>query len=326
MPFQIVRNDITRMPVDAIVNAANETLLGGGGVDGAIHRAAGMQLLEECRKLGGCRTGEAKATAAYRLPCRYVIHTVGPVWNGGKQGEEALLASCYRNSLALAKKLGCESIAFPLISAGAYGYPREQAMRVAMDVIRSFLDENEMLVYMVVYDKASLAVSEGLIADVLRYIDDNYVDEQESRYGWGRRNRYASMEELPPVMCRSAKLSLEDVLSEVDESFAQMLLRKIDEAGMTDPQCYKSANIDRKLFSKIRKNPEYHPDKGTALALGIALRLPLSEMQEFLAKAGYALSRSSKMDLTVKFCLECGDYDIFHINELLFGVVGKTLP
>ena len=261
MPFEIVRNDLTKMAVDAIVNAANPTLLGGGGVDGAIHRAAGPQLLAECRTLGGCRTGEAKLTGGYRLPCRYVIHTVGPVWRGGTHGERAQLAACYRNSLALAKAHGCESVAFPLISAGAYGYPKAQAMQAAVETIAAFLMENDMTVYLVVFARDAFELGGKLFHEVKAYIDDVYVDEHTDA-AWERMRRQNLADEC--VMCESPireAASLNDLLEQVDEGFSQTLLRMIDEKHMTDAECYKRANIDRRLFSKIRNNPDYRPRK-----------------------------------------------------------------
>ena len=162
MPLQIIHADITTLKVDAIVNAANETLLGGGGVDGAIHRAAGPELLAECRGLGGCRTGQAKATKGYRLPARYVIHTVGPIWHGGGRGEREALVSAYRSSLALAAELQCRTVAFPLISAGAYGYPMVQALETAVDTIRAFLAGHDMTVYLALFDRAAWALGRQL--------------------------------------------------------------------------------------------------------------------------------------------------------------------
>ncbi len=325
MPLEIVRNDITKMRVDAIVNAANETLLGGGGVDGTIHKAAGPELLEECRSLHGCRTGSAKLTKGYKLPAKYVIHAVGPVWRGGFLGEKWLLESCYKTSLKLAKQHGCESIAFPLISAGAYGYPKEKALRVAIDTITDFLLDNDMLVYLVIFDKSAFQISSKLYSAIQSYIDDHYVEAQEriyrSRQPYMPRPRpmESCREAVMPMPCASAALSLDDMLNQIDESFTEMLLRKIDEKGMKDSQCYKKANIDRKLFSKIRSNKGYKPSKPTVLALAIALELPLNETKDMLQKAGFALSRSSKFDIIVEYFIQNRIYDIFQINEALFA-------
>lgn len=316
MPLQIVRNDITKMKCDAIVNAANNSLLGGGGVDGAIHRAAGNELLNECRKLGGCRTGEAKITGAYKLPCKYVIHTVGPVWQGGNYHEEELLSSCYRNSLQLAKAYECESVAFPLISSGVYGYPKEQALQVAITEICKFLADNDMLVYIVVFDKDGFRVSKKLVRDISEYIDEHYVETHYSENRSRGVSRLLRQPETYPM--QTASLNLADVVNQLDESFSQMLLRKIDEKGLTDSQCYKKANVDRKLFSKIRNNVNYKPKKTTAIAFAVALELSLDETKEMLQKAGYALSHSNKFDVIIEYFIQKGEYDIFTVNEALF--------
>ncbi len=359
MPIQIIRNDITKLNCDAIVNAANSSLLGGGGVDGAIHRAAGPELLEACRKLGGCPTGEARITKGYRLPGKYVIHTVGPVWQGGGRGERELLVSCYRESLRLALEYQCETVAFPLISSGVYGYPKDQALKVAVDTIGEFLLEHELFVYLVIFDRASYTIGEKLFADIRSYIDDRYVelhgDTGRSRSPWEETSSLPPLSSAPfleepvvpgefeeasfdrreplPAACpaksspdaagkeRTAfgKSGLDDALAQIDESFSQMLLRKIDEKGMTDAQCYKRANMDRKLFSKIRGNVWYKPKKQTAVAFAIALELSLEETKELLMKAGFALSHSSKFDIIIEYFIENGNYNVFEINEALFA-------
>ena len=344
MPLEIVRNDITRMEVDAIVNAANRSLLGGGGVDGAIHRAAGPGLLKECRTLGGCETGQAKLTGGYGLPCRYVIHTVGPVWQGGARGEREALASCYRNSLALALEKGCESVAFPMISTGVYGYPKAQALKVATEEIARFLSEHEMTVYLVVFSGDAFEPDGRLYEEVVEYIDRVYASRPEfmaeaalgaeawddepapmPRGGLFRRphrrddarNETVYGEAMP--MAQSMPMEgLEDALKAVDESFSESLLRRIDASGMTDAECYRRANVDRRLFNKIKNNPGYRPSKQTALAFAIALRLSLEETRDMLLKAGYALSHSSKADIVVEYCIKTGNYNLFEINEVLF--------
>jgi O-acetyl-ADP-ribose deacetylase (regulator of RNase III) len=324
VPLQIIRNDITKMDVDVIVNAANSALKMGGGVCGAIFRAAGEKELQaECDSIGGCETGNAVITKGYKLPAKHIIHTVGPVWNGGKNNEEKLLRSCYIKSLNLAKEHKLESIAFPLISSGIYGYPKAEAFKVAVTAIQDFLLENEMMVYLIVFDKAAVEISEKLYASIEKYIDDKYVDEKAEI----RENRLQVEDAAIHYMVSAPKLikspkdkkSLEDIVSQLDETFSEMLLRLIDEKEMTDVETYKKANIDRKLFSKIRTDKFYRPRKTTALALCIALELNIDQTKDLLARAGYALSPSSKFDLIVEYFIEQGIYNIFEINEALFA-------
>ena len=328
MPLIIVRNDITKMPVDAIVNAAKESLLGGGGVDGCIHRAAGPELLAECRTLGGCKTGDAKITKAYRLPCRYVIHTVGPVWNGGSHSEREQLVSCYRTSLALAKEHDCETVAFPLISSGIFGYPKDQALRVAVDTIGAFLLHNDMTVYLVIFDRKAYQISGKLFADIAEYIDDHYVDAHTDSLQ-ERLRRMSVLESRAEAVCESAMPApmmapkavggLANLLTHLDAGFSETLLKLIDRSGKKDAEVYKKANVDRKLFSKIRNNPGYKPSKSTAIAFAIALELNLDETRDLIARAGYALSASSKFDVIIEYFIGQKKYDIFEINEALFA-------
>ena len=327
MPLKIVRNDITKMAVDAIVDPTNHALRGDGGLDAAIHRAAGPGLEAACAALGGCKTGEAKVTEGFDLPCKYIIHTVGPVWRGGLFGEKRQLTACYQSALALAKAHGCASVAFPLISAATNGYPRAKALRVAVDAIAGFLLENEMEVYIVVFTREEVAVSEKLFQAVEQYIDDIYAGERfEAPRGKRRQadreeaaaGSFADMPCLAPSGPTMDMYTLAEMLDQVDESFGKTVLRKIDEKGMTDVECYKRANIDRRLFNKIKNEPNYRPGKQTALAIAIALKLTLSETKELLMKAGFALSHSNKADIVVEYCIQAGLYDIFQINELLF--------
>ncbi len=340
MPFEIVRNDLTKMKVDAIVNAANRSLLGGGGVDGAIHLAAGPELLEECRTLHGCETGQAKITKGYRLPARYVIHTVGPVWHGGAYHERELLSSCYRNSLALAEEYGCETVAFPMISAGAYGYPKEEAMEVAVEVISGFLLHHDMTVYLVVFGRTEFFTGKKLFREVKEFIDDNYAarhvrkNVEYSRESLWREDEEKALkmeqsffgdlmtEASAPAPAHPAfampETDWNELIRATDEGFSQALLRLIDEKGLTDVQCYKKANVDKRLFSKIRSDPEYRPSKPTVFAFIAALELSLPEAKAFLEKAGFALSRSSKLDLVMEYCIRERFYDVLQINEVLY--------
>ena len=323
MPLQIVRNDITKMRVDAIVNASNETLLGGGGVDGAIHRAAGPGLLAECRTLHGCKTGQAKITKGYHLPAKFVIHTVGPVWEGGSYGERELLVSAYRSSLELALEHRCETVAFPLISSGVFGYPKDQALKVAVDTIGDFLLQHDMTVYLVIFDKAAYTLGGKLFSDIAAYIDDRYAEEHTDSDEEQRRRRFRVLASAPMPEAEAAPAvapsSLNEALEMMDESFSQMLLRKIDESGLTDAECYKRANVDRRLISKIRSDIHYKPSKPTAMAFAVALEMPRKEARELLQKAGFAFSHASKFDIIVEYFIAQRNYNIFEINEALFA-------
>lgn len=328
MPLDIIRDDLTKIKTDAIVNSANSSLLGGGGLDGAIHKAAGDELFKECIKLNGCEIGEAKLTKGYNLPAKYVIHTVGPIWQGGENDEEKLLSNCYSNSLKLAKEYGLKSIAFPLLSSGAFGYPKDRALKIAISTIGDFLLENDMDVFLVVFDSEAFRISEKLFSSIKQYIDNKYVELRHS----SRRDIYEEMNESRQIYSQESydysiqktetkkkKRKLDDALSQMEETFSQSLLRLIDGKEMTDPETYKKANIDRKLFSKIRNDMNYKPKKTTVIAFAIALELNLDETKDLLLRAGYGLSHSSKFDIIVEYFIEEGNYNIFEINEALFA-------
>ena len=332
MPLEIVRNDITKMQVDAIVNTANSRPIVGGGVDRAIHKVAGTELLDARKKIGDIATGKAAITSAFNLHARFVIHTVGPVWQGGEHRERELLSSCYTNSLQLAAENGCGSIAFPLISAGVFGCPSEVAIAVATQAIREFLTDHDMDVYLVVFDHKAFKISSSLFDDVQSFIDERYIEELlDEEYRGDYRDRRRNFEtagqppaedayiDIPMWMSKPKERSLEDLLNEVDDTFSEALLRLIDAKGKTDPEVYKKANVDRKLFSKIRNNPAYKPSKSTALAFAVALELNLDETKDFIGRAGYALSHSSKTDIIVEYFIQRSEFDIITINETLFA-------
>ena len=346
MPFQIVRNDITHMHVDAIVNAANEQLRHGGGVCGAIFAAAGAaELQEACDRIGHCDTGSAVATPAFALPARHVIHTVGPIWYGGNSGEEQALRSCYRSSLELAQSLGDTSIAFPLISSGIYGYPKEAALDVAIDEIRSFLtsSETDPDIYLALFDVDAMRSASGRFGPITQLINDLYAQQHSDR----RRQMYGSANVAPqafsmrddaaaPAAARQSSsfphlprlgrkrgaargsASLEQLLKQIDAGFSQTLLTMIDERHLKDSEVYKRANMSRQHFSKIRNNAAYQPKKATVLALAVALQLSLEDTRLLLERAGFALSNADARDVIVRYFIERNVWDIYEINLALY--------
>ena len=333
MPLQIIRQDITKMRVDAIVNTTNEEMVGYSGVDLAIHTIAGAELDAECAKLAPLGLGQAKLSGAYGLPCKYVIHTSGPVWRGGLVGESIILRSCYIESLKLAVKSGCRSIAFPLISSGVYGYPKDQVLKFAIQTITEFLFDHELTVYLCVFDKESYSFSQKLFSDIQEFINDEYVDEHDEDF---YEAFDGSIDEMPMAKCIQAPMcadammprkretssaagkSLREYMKQMDRSFQEMLFDLIDKSGMTDVECYKKANVDKRTFSKIKSNKDYKPSKQTVIAFAISLQLDMDTTQELLATAGFTLSRSKVFDKIIRYFIHNGNYDIFEINEALF--------
>lgn len=342
MPFEIVRNDIVNMQVDAVVNTANPNPVIGSGVDSGIHKKAGYELLAARQKIGCIDFGDAVITPGFRLDAKYVIHTVGPIWEDGSHGEEQILSSCYRKSLALAKEHECESIAFPLIATGNYGFPKPLALQIAVREISAFLLENEMQIYLVVFGKEAFALSEKLFKSVSSYIDENYIrsktlDEYGSesillRIGGRLKGRSRSREDVYPSQALEERLDMSapaavpmdsddwgQLLKNLDAGFSETLLQLIDRTGKKDSEIYKKANVDRKLFSKIRNNMDYKPSKTTALAFAFALELDINETKDFIGRAGFALSHSSKFDVIVEYFLVNRNYNVFELNEVLFA-------
>lgn len=337
MPFEIVRNDITNMRVDAIVNTANPRPVIGSGTDSMIHEKAGAELLAARERIGNIDRGCAAITPAFNLNAKYVIHTVGPVWLDGNHDESAQLHNCYSNSLKLAWENKCKSIAFPLISTGNYGFPKDKALQIAITAFSSFLLEHEMQIYLVVFDKAAYKLSEKLFHGVASYIDEHFVDlcEQaavtENLRSSRRRRRAERMEvcesntalepeflSMAPAMAAPKELSLEDSLKEADAGFSETLLNLIDKTGKKDSEIYKKACISKQHFSKIRNNPHYQPTKPTAIAFALALELDLEATYDLIGRAGFTLSKSSKFDLIIRYFIEHKEYNVVAINVALY--------
>ena len=332
MPFLMIRNDITKVAADAIVNPANRNLLQGSGTSRAIYQAAGEQeLTAACEAIGRCDLGRAVCTPAFGLPAKYIFHAVCPAWHGGGFGEAEQLAGAYHSALELAAEYHCESVAFPLLSSGNYGYPKEQAFRIAVDTITGFVLEHDLTVYLVLYDRHSLAVSRKLFASVEEYIDDHYVATKDESWWFGRRRRESAaqrwrleeeaapmLEAAAPPAAPMAARSLEHLMDNLGESFTTRLLRLIDERGLKDSTVYKQSNISRQHFSKIQCNRDYNPKKKTVLAFAVGLHLSEDETIDLLQSAGYAFSDGSKRDWIVRYCLEHKIYNINQVNTLLF--------
>lgn len=364
MPLRIIRNDISKVSADAIVNSANPKPICGGGAEFHIYEAAGhAELLAAREKIGPLDVAEIAVTPAFALNAKYIIHTVGPVWNGGKSGEFLVLANCYRGALEKAKELDCTSIAFPLISSGVYRFPKDSALKIALTSINEFLQANEMDVMLVVFDRKAFEVSEELSDDIQSFINDNYVQDKRSEVlgyvhrRWNARNTPRPLEfdideavetdaifehleepceapnESDAELCLEknslaicdADGSLEDIIAKTGETFCDKLFSLIREKKQDDVEIYKKANLDRKHFSKIRSNVNYRPTKKTALALAIALKLNLEETKDLLARAELALSPANKGDLIVIYFINHQKYDIWELNSMLFKFGQPTL-
>lgn len=328
MSFRIIRSNIIQVKADMIVNTSNPEPRIGGGTDTAIYEAAGReQLMEARRKIGTIAPGDAAVTKAYGLDAKYIAHAVSPVWIDGQHHETEQLRSCYEKSLKLAEQYRCQSIAFPLMAAGSNRFPNDIALKTALNAIQSYLMDHEMDITLVVFDRQSFELSEQVFERVASYIEDHQVAAAEEReYQYRRRREEKYM--------KNSGLSSSPMLSPAmggawapkkEQTFQVRLLHLIDASGRTDPDVYKAANIDRKLFAKIRKNENYKPSKKTVIALALALHLSLDDTVDLLSRAGFALSPSVVFDLVIRYCLENDIYNIFEVNALLFKFDQETL-
>ncbi len=344
MPLRIIRNDITKVAADAIVNTANPYPTIGAGTDSAIHAAAGPELLAARREIGTIAPGNSAATPAFALPAKYVLHTVSPAWQDGNHHETELLRAAYDAALALADRLDCGSVAFPLMAAGSYGFPKDVALSVAIQAFTDYLMERETTIYLVLFGGKTFGLASSLFDDLKSYIDDHYVDQQRRKEYSNRRpdsrRRMMAMGIAPREdagSCASGSIpfagtasmmaeeacapsmaaSLSDILSQSEATFSEYLLSLLQERSSKDSEVYKRAEISKQLFSKILSTKDYQPTKSTAVQLAIGLQLDLNQTQKFLEKAGYALTRSSKADLVVQYYIERSVYSVTFINEAL---------
>ena len=359
MAFKIVRNDITKMNTEAIVNTANDHASVGAGCDSAIYKAAGYDELLKYRteKIGFVPEGEVFITPGFNLKADYIIHAVSPLYMGGSEGEEEKLRSCYRKSLKLARENGIRSIAFPLISTGGFGYPKEEGLRIAADEINAFLMEHEMDIYLVVFDDKAKNLGKRIYPDLEEYIDQNYVEDRRSeeysdgflgaslankamakapRIGALFKKKKKDAEEAAPPMEAEMTMApmgdfeyekaaapdfdaehegrLEERMEHLSDTFSQYLLYLIQDKHMQNAEVYKRAIVDKKIFSKIKNNARYHPQKLTALCLCVGAKLNLDESKDLLARAGYALSPCDKTDIIFSYFIENEIYDMIELD------------
>lgn len=338
LPFTIVRNDITKIKADIIVNSANPKPVIGGGTDSAVYEAAGAdELLEKRKEIGDIQPGDAFYTDAFALDAKYIIHAVAPPWIDGEHDERNILHSCYKKALNLVDTLGAKSIAFPLLATGVYGFPKDEALSIAMEEIHTYLLSHEdVKITLVVFDKESFVLSKGRFGGLEAYIDEHYVGEQIYKEYSVRRRRASAVEPdgtsiaryryiKPKEKYQKPAESLDDLLDVEDMTFQQKLLYFIDKEGLKDSEFYKCAGITKQVFSKIRSNEYYQPKKETVIGAVLALRLDIEEAEDLLERAGYAFSPTSKFDVIITYCIRHGIYNIMEVNEALFKYNQKIL-
>ena len=347
MPFKIVRNDLTKMEVDIIVNTANEAPIYSTGTDTAVYKAAGEEeLLAARKKIGFMEEGEVAITPGFKLPAKYIIHAVSPCYIDGTFNEEEKLRSCYRDSLRLAAEYNCKSIAFPLIATGSFGYPKEEGLRIAVDEINAFLLEQDMLIYLVVFDNRATELGKKLYPDLEAYIDFHYVcekrkEEYGNRYFDSPRKGMARFEEREEICfyeeaddcsvksvfdmdysdyCNFQEEShkaLKERMKHLSDTFQEYLFYLIEQKKLKNADVYNKVCMSKQTFSKIKNNPDYHPDKSTAMRLCIGVGLNLDETKDLLARAGYALSPCDKRDIIFSYFIERRFYDLMEIDIVL---------